>query len=229
MRARQQGRTANDQQTQRLTRSGELLLKRLRGLVLELVRLERNAKLHAVLVHERSIRLIGRKLETPALTGPPIVDVPALAGFRLEDEGPVHAALRPGGAAAVTGETRATILSCRLIEDAPEHFSIGRELEILKTALRSPIGASLSMRHSKDDDADTSMLGTGEEEIGGERIDVSVRNHDEQWKVASERVLGALRGISEYGLELRELDQHSEEGTGHGLWRQDQHFPAVRA
>src|SRR5947208_119237 len=116
MRARQQGRTANNQQTQRLSRSGELLSKRFRGLVLELVRLERNAELHTFLVHERSIRLIGRLLGTPALTGPPIVDVPALAGFRLEDERPVDAALRPRRAAAVTGEARATILSCRLIE-----------------------------------------------------------------------------------------------------------------
>jgi len=47
--------------------------------------------------------------------------------------------------------------------------------------------------------------------------------------MARESVFRALVRIGEYGLELRKLYEHTEERPSHGLRRQDQHLPPVRA
>jgi hypothetical protein len=85
------------------------------------------------------------------------------------------------------------------------------------------------VRQAKHDDAYATMLSAREEQVGRERIDVTVRDDHEQRQVTSQCVLWTLRGVGEYRFELRKLDQHTQQSAGHRLWRQDQHFAPVRA
>jgi len=211
------------------TRAGELLLKGVRGLVHELVRLELDAQLHALLIDEGAIGLERLLARGPAFAGATVIDIPALARLRLEDQSAVVAALNVRLPSPVTDELRAAILAGRLVQAPAKDLGVRRELEVLEAALLGPGSRSISGWTAEDDDADSPMLGSSDEEVGLERVDLAVRDDDEERQVAREGVLRSLGGVREDWLELGQLDEHAEERAGHCLRRQNQHFTPARA
>jgi hypothetical protein len=85
------------------------------------------------------------------------------------------------------------------------------------------------MTDSENDHADAAVVRAREKEIRLERVDVAVRDDHEERHMAGESLLRPFIHIGKHGLELRELYEHTEERARHGLRRQDQHLPPVRA
>ena len=228
-RASRHVRTCERPRTQPLPGAGELLLEGVGRLVHELVGLEGDPQLHALLIDEGAIRLGWLLTGAPALAAPAVVDVPALPRLRLEDQRAIGAALGMRLSPPVAHEPRSAILASRLVEDAAERLRVRRELDVRQPALLRPFRSPFTRVPSEDDHADAPMLGAGDEKVGGEGVDVTVRDDHEDWQVTCERLIGALGRVRENGLELRELHEHAEERAGHRLRRQNQHFTPARA
>ena len=62
----------------------------------------------------------------------------------------------------------------------------------------------------EDNDADPSMLGARDEEIGAVGLDRPVGDDNQQGKDPCERVLGTFVRLREHRLELRQLHEHAE-------------------
>ena len=113
--------------------------------------------------------------------------------------------------------------------DSAKDLGVGGKLEVRETPLARPGRGVAAPVHTENDDADSAMLRPSQKQIRLEALDVTVGNDDQERNMAREGVFRALVRIGEYGFELRKLYEHTEERPSHGLRRQDQHFPPVRA
>ena len=163
-----------------------------------------------VIAHENTVRLPFLGVRAASLTRSAVVHVPTTAGAVVKDESAVDRALGAGSCAAVSGEPGAALMSYRLIDKTAEDFGVGRELQIWQLALASPVRGVRVTTDVEDNDADPSMLGARDEEIGAVGLDRPVGDDDQQGKDPCERVLGTFVRLREHRLELRQLHEHAE-------------------
>ena len=81
-----------------------------------------------------------------------------------------------------------------MIDDPAELLRIGRKLQVGQAALPRPFGrlTTTTIADAKHDDPDPTVLGARDEQVGGERFDLSIGDDDEQGDEPIQRVLGTL-------------------------------------